>query len=287
MRSRGITFIEIAIATLIMAVALLPIFHMIHKGAEDTDISASQSFAINKATEVLNTCLDNVPFEAIRAGSPFGWLRVDDIASIKEYQDDKIDAAWCDRMARMLFGLEPSERQANGFPCQGKVTDPRGITYLVSLRIEDIADKTPAGRKPDKGNFGSPFSPTQFSPGEVVFTFLRNPARVDDPKWIAKYRPEPGATANYEINLPGGIAVPPSSLYSEADFGKYTIRFTQRQSADKVNYTGDEAFAYCTMKRLVCEVQWNINKNLYAKPETEDPLTQRLHLMTIKADISR
>lgn len=287
MKSRGITFIEIAIAMLILAVALLPIFHMIHKGAEDTDISASQSFAINKATELLNTCLDNVPFEALRAGSPFGWLRVDDIAGIKEYQDDKIDAAWCDRMAEMLFKHPTSARQSSGYPCQGRVTDPRGITYQVTLRVEDISDKTPAGRKPDKGTFGSAFSPSQFSPAEIVFTFLRNPAKVDDPAWIACYRPDPAGTTNYETGLSGGIAVPPSSLYVESDFAKNTIRFTQRQSTEKVNYTGDEAFAYCTMKRLICEVQWNINKNLYSKPEADDPLVQRIHLMTLKADVSR
>lgn len=287
MKSRGITFIEIAIAMLILAVALLPVFHLMHKGAEETDISAAQSFAINKATEVLNTCLDNVPFEALRAGSPFGWLRVDDIAGIKEYQDDKIDAAWCDRMADMLFKHTTSARQANGYPCQGRITDPRGITYQVTLRVEDVADKTSPTRKPDKSTLSGGFSPTQFSPPEVIFTFLRNPALVDDPKWIACYRPDPGGTTNYETGLPNGIAVPKDSLYSASDFGQNTIRFTQRQSTEKVNYTNDEAFAYCTMKRLICEVQWNMNKNLFGRPEAEDPQVQRIHLMTLKADVSR
>ncbi|HNW36531.1 MAG TPA: prepilin-type N-terminal cleavage/methylation domain-containing protein, partial [Candidatus Ozemobacteraceae bacterium] len=58
-RRRALTFIEIIIAMAILTIALLPIFNMIHKGTEDTDLNASQAFAITKASDVLNAMLDN------------------------------------------------------------------------------------------------------------------------------------------------------------------------------------------------------------------------------------
>ncbi|MFZ2959161.1 MAG: prepilin-type N-terminal cleavage/methylation domain-containing protein [Candidatus Ozemobacteraceae bacterium] len=284
-RPRGLTFLEIMIGLVIIAVAMLPVFNMIHKGAEDTDLSASQSFATNKATEILNTCLDNVPFEVIRMGCPFGYLSVENLTGIKEYADNHIDAAWLDRMARMLFNLDASAKIGNQYPSQGVLTDPRGISYLATLRVEDICDRTPASRKAEKATLGSEFP--DLTPAELTFSFCQNPDKLQDPNWITKYHPD--STIRNEIAIPGiGVSLPPTAIYNESDFTTpRTIRYTQRHSTEKVNYTNDDAFAFCTMKRLIIEIQWNLDQAQYAHPDVQTANSQRIHLMTIKADVQR
>ena len=52
-----------------------------------------------------------------------------------------------------------------------------------------------------------------------------------------------------------------------------------------VSYTADENFKYCGLKRLIIEVQWNIEKAYLNNPEQTGAGLRRIHLMTIKADI--
>ncbi|MBF0500909.1 MAG: prepilin-type N-terminal cleavage/methylation domain-containing protein [Candidatus Riflebacteria bacterium] len=283
-RSHGMTLLEIMIGLVIMAVAMLPIFNMIHKSAADTDLMAAQAYAINKATEILNTCLDNVPFETLRNGRPFGYLSVDKLTTIADYQKANINEVWLDRMARMLFNLEPSAKSGKQYPCQGIVTDPRGISYLCTLRVDDVSDVQSSSRKPEKSKWGNEFPALN----ELTFSFCLNPEKLQDPEWNVNY----DQSIKNELSLPSGIAVPTDTskllFYDETDFvTPNTIRYTQRHATEKVNYTSDEAFAYCTMKRLIIEVQWNLNRPEYSNPKAEDAGTQRIHLMTIKADIQR
>jgi len=62
----GFTFIEIAMATLVMALALLPIFGMIQGGLVRSDISVSYSAATELASALMNQLMSDVlPFDSI------------------------------------------------------------------------------------------------------------------------------------------------------------------------------------------------------------------------------
>ncbi|HOY65324.1 MAG TPA: hypothetical protein PLP29_00465 [Candidatus Ozemobacteraceae bacterium] len=301
-RRRAVTFIEIVIAMAVLTIALLPIFNMLHKGAEDTDLNASQAFAITKASDVLNAMLDNVPFETIRMGNP-GYLSITDLPA-SEYS--RYDANWLKGIAQMLF--PGSELDGNrGYPCRGIITDPRGISYLVTLCVEDLAAPTAAAdARPDRKKVGTAFpdaAPQDFDQrNELTFSFLQNPGKLSDPNWLQKYNPFSTAAQppRWELELSpdkNGVAQPSENIYRDEGYGAgddsprfmdpTAARYTQRMSSEKVNYTKDDTFAFCTMKRLIVEIQWNMDKKFYKNPDSDGSDIQRIHLITMKGDINR
>ena len=79
------SLIEIMLAMAILAATMVPIFFFISKGASDTDFNVSRMFAVSQASDILNAMIDNVPFQALRAGVP-GYIKVKDLSSLKEYE---------------------------------------------------------------------------------------------------------------------------------------------------------------------------------------------------------
>lgn len=301
-RRSAMTMVEIVIAMAILAIALLPIFNMIQKGTEDTDLNAAQAFAITKASEVLNAVLDNIPFEVIRMGNP-GYLSISKLPA-DEYA--RYDANWLKGIAQMLFPGSVADGN-RGYPCRGIMTDPRGISYLVTLYVEDLAaPPAPADAKPDRRKIGTGFpdsAPADFPEcNEMTFSFLQNPGKLSDPNWYQKYNvfSSSAKAPRWETELTAdrkGVAEPGENIYRDEgypvgdDLPRFldptAVRYTQRMSTEKVNYTDDDAFSYCTMKRLIIEIQWNMEKKYYKQPDSDGPEIQRIHLITMKGDINR
>ena len=50
----GFTLIEVVIAVAILVTSLLPIFYFMSKGAQETDINVSKSYATNLASQILD-----------------------------------------------------------------------------------------------------------------------------------------------------------------------------------------------------------------------------------------
>lgn len=295
---RAVTFLEIVIAVAILAIALIPLFGLMSRQTVETDKNAAQAFAINKASEVLNTILDNVPFAALRQGNP-GFIRVDDLSSKARFA--KYNDAWARKIVPILF--QGSQKEAAGYPCRGIVTDSRGIHYLVHLRVEDIpSEKKPA--RPERIPVGSSFpdgNPKEFpeSP-ELSFAFLRNPALVSDGSWIQDYAEEPSDTSKpfseLDIASGKGVAEAPVNVYLdqgmeglEADAPRFISptaeRYTTKMVSEKATYDVGEKFAWCSMKKLLVQVQWNLDQRYFNNPEEKGGKIQRIHLMTIKGDI--
>ncbi len=295
---RAVTFIEIVIAVAILAVAMIPLFGLISRQTVETDKNAAQAFAINKASEVLNTILDNVPFVALRQGNP-GYIRVDDLSSNPRYS--RYNDTWARKIVPVLF--QGSEKASSGYPCRGIVTDSRGIHYLVHLRVEDIpSERKP--QKPERIQVGASFpegSPKDFAESpEMSFTFLRNPALVSDGSWIQDYAEDPSETAKpfseLDINSGKGVSEAPGNVYldegmegQEANAPRFinptAERYTSKMVTEKAIYDAGEKFAWCSMKKLVVQVQWNLDQRYFANPEEKNGRIQRIHLMTIKGDI--
>ena len=285
---RGITFLEIVLAIFILSIAVVPIFWVIHKGTEETDVSASQSFATNKATEILNTFLDNIPFECIRQGAPAGLLSFEGLEKTPEakaeYAKMKIDATWVKNMAEMLF----PKCEAIGdksWRCQGIIQDPRGTSYLATLLVEDVLD-TMTIKKPEAQTWGGSF----YDSKDLTFSYCKNPEKLQEASWRPDYQQMPVPIG--EWTLPNQIGLPAESenIYCQPDFYPNTklLRYSQCLAVDKVNYATDDSMAYCGIKRLIVQIQWNIDKTYFSKPDVIDKGNlQRIHLMTIKADINR
>lgn len=306
-RTDGITFLEIMIATLILSIALLPVFFMLNKGTEDTDLNAAQAFAINKATEVLNTILDSVPFEALRIGNP-GLLCTEDIKHLPEYDKSsptaifKLDDKFAENMSKLIFGNgRTAGPLPNSWNCQGIVSDPRGISYLLTLSVEEVADLETVPSPP-------PEISSEF-PEKKIFSmgFFVNPLVLSAPNWIASYVPTTtglktiiGSSYQYprfeleqkkqpipnDENDVFHVAAPRTNIFQQADFtNPLRKRLSQKQNVDAVRYNTPDKFT--CMKRLILEVQWVMEKRYFKDPRANSTAVQRIHLIAFKGDVAR
>ncbi|MBQ3644562.1 MAG: hypothetical protein II961_08200 [Candidatus Riflebacteria bacterium] len=297
MKKKAISFLEIIIAVSVMAIAMIPIFGMLSRQTVETDKNASQAFAINKATEVLNTILDNVSFVAIREGNP-GYIRVDDLPKNDKYSE--LDDSWARKMASMLFNS--TSKEANGYPCRGIVTDSKGISYLIHLRVEDVVSTTKHS-KPERMKIGGGFPdvpPDDFNEqSEINFSFLKNPTILSSPEWTQTFAETPDETGKpfTELELLKGVSESQVNFYTDEILNllkgntKYGYvnptaeRYTARMVMSKVPYKVEENMSWCPFKRLIIQVQWNLEPNYYSDPENPKGNTQRIHLIAIKGDI--
>ncbi|MEW6709050.1 MAG: prepilin-type N-terminal cleavage/methylation domain-containing protein [Candidatus Riflebacteria bacterium] len=302
----GFSLIEIILAMAILAATMVPIFFFMSKGASETDLNVSRMFAITRASEILNAMLDNVPFQALRAGIP-GYIKVKDLATIRGYE--KFDDAWAEKFVNTVFpGSVESEA---GYPCQCVVSDPRGIHYKITLRVEDIVSpEESAKEKPPLLKIGNEYPvkpPKEFSAistGEVTFSYLKNPARLQSPSWHKTiYLPNPigmlpkAKEYRFESELPKKVSENYENFYLDDGYAGVHVdaprfvdptatRLTQRMAKAEVAYTKDDKFRYCGLKRMIIEIQWNIEAPNMKNPEKDGPGLRRIHLMTIKADIN-
>jgi len=295
---RAVTFIEIVIAVAILAVALIPLFGLISRQTVETDKNTAQAFAINKASEVLNTILDNVPFAALRQGNP-GYVKTDDLAANPRFS--RYNDSWARKIMPILF--PGSQKEAAGYPCRGIVTDSRSIHYLVHLRVEDVASerKPPKSEKIQIGNSFPDGKPKDFAESpELTFTFLRNPGMISDGSWVQDYSEDPEETSKpfseLDIGSGKGVSEAPGNVYLDqgmegldANAPRFTNptaeRYTAKMVTEKVLHDAPEKFAWCSMKKLVVQVQWNLDQRYFKNPEEKNGRIQRIHLMTIKGDI--
>lgn len=305
-KQRAFTLVEIVLAMAIMAATMVPIFFFMSKGATETDFNVSRMFATSRASEVLNAMLDNVPFQALRAGIP-AYIKVEDLAGVKGYE--KYDEDWAEKFVNTVF--PGSVKNSAGFPCQCVVTDPRGMHYKITLRVEDIVSpEASAGEKPPLQKIGDEYPvkpPTEFSPistGEVTFSYLKNPARLQSQAWHKTiYLPNPigmlpmANQYRFESELPKKVSENFENFYLDDGYAGIhpnaprfvnptATRLTQRMAKSEVSYTKDDKFRYCGLKRLIIEIQWNVENAHMKDPEKTGPGLKRIHLMTIKADIN-
>ncbi|PKL43771.1 MAG: hypothetical protein CVV41_08360 [Candidatus Riflebacteria bacterium HGW-Riflebacteria-1] len=305
LRRSAFTMLEIILAMAILAATMVPVFYFMSKGASDTDFNVSRMYAISRASETLNAMLDNVPFQALRAGIP-GFIRIDDLTSAEGYE--KFNEAWAEKFITTVF--PGSEKTAAGWPCQNIVNDPRGQHYKITLRVEDIPSlATSANLKPEMKMIGADYPDTApadfaaFPAVEPTFSFLKNPAKLMSQAWHQiKYVPNPvsqmsdGTNFLFETELPKKVSENHENFYRDEGYEKYqanafrfvnptATRLSQRMAKSMVSYTNDENFKYCGLKRLIIEVQWNIEKAYLKNPDQPGTGQRRIHLMTIKADI--
>lgn len=303
--SAAFTLIEVILAMAILAATMVPIFYFMSKGATDTDFNVSRMFAISRASEILNAMLDNVPFQALRAGVP-AYIKVEDLKTVEGYE--RFDDAWAAKFIHTVF--PGSEKTSAGYPCQNIINDPRGQFYKITLRVEDITSPTASkDEKPPVKQIGSDYpakAPSDFAAigtGEPTFSYLKNPAKLLSQSWHQRvYLPNPvgmlpkAGEFRFETELPGKVSENHENFYLDQGYDKYqtdafrfvnptATRMTQRMAKTKVGYTSNDDFQYCGMKRLIIEVQWNIDKPNLKDPEKTGSGMRRIHLMTLKADI--
>lgn len=136
----GITLIEIMVALLILAGTFLPLIAVMGSFTKDTDSMNSYVFAQTTARNILDTLLDEVPFNSIQADT-------NNIAKLIDYDGYKIDSF------KSLIGT------SNDI-ASGTITDERGTQYKITLFCYPIP--VSKNENPDIQN-------------EMVFSFKERP----------------------------------------------------------------------------------------------------------------
>ncbi len=115
---KGVTLMEIMTALLILAFAFLPIIGVIGTSTKDTDVANSVVFAQTTARNILDTLLDDVPFNSI---VPTGKDK-QYIAKIKKYKGYEPESFLS------MIGAGVGSEDA-----KGEVFDERGIKYDITI----------------------------------------------------------------------------------------------------------------------------------------------------------
>jgi len=295
--------LEIVIALVILALSAIPVFTLLTRQTVDTEQSAAEAFAVNKASDVLTALLDNVPFATLRQGNPayIATSHLPDLPKYADYRSSGGHSDWAKKMSKVLFNHDDVE--GPGFKCRGIFEDAKGMSFLVHVRVEDVKAAKKANRKPELMKIGTAYpggAPTDFSKSdEMTFSYLKNPSMLLSSKWFPDYleRPEPSAGRPLtEMDLPGQIAMPPNNVYLDEDMnamcgsGPNVDSFLDPTAA---RYTAMQVLPEKTvpnmgesvMKIITVQVQWNASAAGKSNPEHQSPELSRVHLIALKADL--
>ncbi|RCK80014.1 MAG: hypothetical protein OZSIB_3883 [Candidatus Ozemobacter sibiricus] len=248
----------------VLATALIPIFGLLTQDVKDTDILVSQTFAVDRARLVLNTLLDEVPFDNLRPGNP-------------AILDGPKAAQWA---AHLFPG---AARLGSGYACEGIATDGRGISYHLYVRSDPIEDTT-----------------ATYTDGELFFTYYPNPTVEDQqPGWASMAERATIAEVNEQrpsIYTPGGIDNPgrvlPPYRYLNGPpnttlWGPQHEFITGRRiRVDQRMVTRPRADGrYYLMQRILLQIRWNLAMSEYSRPTSPTGRPQRFHVVTFKGDL--
>ena len=125
----GLSLIEIMAAILILGFAALPMIGILSNQATDADLANSAIFAQNSAANVLNSVLDNVPFDCIQVSSS----KITDLdGSNPEANVAKIIGTSSFQVASFLGLLGNKGIDAYA---RGELKDERGNVYKMKLYV--------------------------------------------------------------------------------------------------------------------------------------------------------
>ncbi|MBR4569977.1 MAG: prepilin-type N-terminal cleavage/methylation domain-containing protein [Candidatus Riflebacteria bacterium] len=66
----GLTFIEVVVACLLLAVILLPVFNFLNNSVQETERIYVEVMATSRAKQIMDTILFQIPWRALREGNP-------------------------------------------------------------------------------------------------------------------------------------------------------------------------------------------------------------------------
>ena len=244
---RGITLLEIMSALLILAFAFLPLIGVIGTSSSDSDVANSNVFAQTVARNILDTLLEEVPFNAIRVAaskvSDFdGSNPHDNVAEITDFGSFN---------KASFLTLLGNSNGADSF-ARGEVTDERGLIYKTRIYVFPIPVSNPI-------NLDS----------ELAFSYLPRPVyenQVDgngQNSWYTYSSPyiPSGVTSPYHQD---GIKVVQPAM---ATIGAFELGAKQ----------GDTGNNYCVMKKILFKISWQ-NRSGHERA---------IELFTMKANLDR
>lgn len=221
---RGVTLLEIMSALLILAFAFLPLIGVIGTSSSDSDVANSQVFAQTAARNILDTLLEDVPFNSIRAAG----AKVSDLDGTNP-QDNVAEIFSQGTFDRASFLAMLGNTGGDGY-ARGDIVDERGITYKTRIYV-----------------FPVPVSKPIALDNEIAFTWYPRPIfenQVDANGQNTWY-------TYSDAYLPSGVLSP----YHE-DGSKVLQPATSTMGALELGAKAGDAGDYCVMKKILFKITW-------------------------------
>ena len=231
---KGITLLEIMAALLILAMAFLPLIGVIGSGTKDTDSFNSFAFAQTTARNILDTLLDDVPFDSIREATAAvtdtdGSNPDNHVGELFNLTTPSYD---CTSFLQLLGNTSGADNYA-----RGELVDERGTRYQVKLFIFPVSSSNPHNSNTD-----------------LTFTYKPRPL----------YENQQNAAGQNIWYTDKGKGYNPLYVRNQADL-PYESSITQpadkelgaRDLGVKDGVPGNNA---CVMKRFLLKIKWN-NQN--------------------------
>jgi hypothetical protein len=149
---RGVTFVEVILAFVIMGVVLLPVFAFLTQSVKETERFYCEAVAISQAKFIMDTLLFQVPWRTIREG-PAG------ARNVCRFQDPKNIGAINSLLGQLMpkmFGTGYQTGTPNVYRGDGLITDRKGFLYRVRLKCIDIHTMQFAMDLPGRGRVTFP-----------------------------------------------------------------------------------------------------------------------------------
>ena len=221
----GVTLLEVLFALLILAFAFIPIIGVIGTGMTDTDVTNSYIFAQTNTRNILDSLLDDVPFQAIAIATDVvsdldGTHSEDDVAHFQNVTGYNV--------ASFMVRLGNTTGDNDGY---GLLKDERGVSYYTKLFVFPLTGQDSA--IPD---------PTT----EIVFKYLPRPL-------YENATDSTGVSCWYSDTeyVKSGVRRP-------YDFTAIATETNVRGLG--VPMGGDPALQYCVMKRFLLRIRWTMAK---------------------------
>ncbi len=128
-RKKGMTFVEVMLAFLILGMIFLPIFTFLTGAVKDTEKFYTETIAISRAKFIMDSIMFQIPWRAIRQGNPCRFEDPKDVAGINAFLRKAIPR---------MFGDGCETPDSDVFVGDGIYTDRKGFKYRARVKVVDL-----------------------------------------------------------------------------------------------------------------------------------------------------
>lgn len=259
------TKIYILIVFIAVLIASLPLIRLLFSLSKEKIDEANEDFAAQKASEILTSVVNNIPFAVLKSGNP-AYLQISETTKQAKYV--RYNAKWAKDTIESIFCSKVDET-ADKYICSGTIQNGSGTKYLVQLKVEDVLVSNPADAVGQVyiGKTYPSTPPNEFPKNQkLTFAFIKDPLLFSNGTWLQSYVPKRSDGQPFlELDLPQKTAVSPQDLYTSEDFLNPVAerKYPKLENSD------------CLLKKLILQMQWfdTDGKPMY------------FHLITVKGEL--
>lgn len=133
--ARGLTFVEVMIAFLIMGILLLPVYVTLTNSVKDIERFYTEAVAISHAKFIMDTIMFQLPFRVLHQNDGKNFCRFEDPKNVSA-----INGLLGQLMPKMFATDFDDSPPSNRYFGKGLMTDRKGFMYRIRVQCFDLED---------------------------------------------------------------------------------------------------------------------------------------------------